>query len=539
MISQTFYPDIVTIMQREQEELKKRGYADTAKGIDHFLKGDSGTGFVYVAEDGKNYIITNYHVISQSRTDGLSVMFEKTGGEQTVYSNLSIIAADEEMDIALLAFSGGQNPFPESLAFLERPVEEGDDVYSAGFPGLGTAMIWQLGRGMVSNASVRLPDRDDETRLTGPYIQHTAQVDPGNSGGPLLIQVPGVPTGFAVAGINTLSARFRQGANYSIPMNRVRSFLDASLITKTEPGSAGLEKRIGLFLEGFDSSNAVYYHISKFLANSCTSENAEYALYEVTEKAPGPVQNEIFGSNSSPVAIMSHAVAWTIENSLRTKPGKISITKDSITEIDENNYTVNFLVGNKTVSSQWVNEYGIWRIKSFGSIAAGDKSLARKKAERREANAKLKAFPVLQLSAGLATIIERGAGFGADLIIRSGYVGYGFEVCVANNFFETGAFNGLYIPITADKCAFTLFLNIGAGFMVGTNGKGNDDDNMMRLNLNIFPQTGFQFTTAAVPGLYFQFAYQYNFIIDLLKKRENNNMPPDKNKLTFSIGYAF
>ena len=531
MISQTFHPDIVSYMEKFQNNLQKRGYSAAAKSIDHFLKGDSGTGFVYVAKDGNNYIITNYHVISQAHS--LSVTFEKVDGEKSKFSDLSIIAADEDMDIALLAFAGGQNPFKDGLAFLGRPVQEGDDVYSAGFPGLGTSMIWQLGRGMVSNASVRLPDPEEDDKTIGPFIQHTAQVDPGNSGGPLLVQTQGAPTGFAVAGINTLSARFRQAANFSIPMNRVQSFLDAGLTPRTGTDLEGLNGRIDTFINGLGAAKAVYPHIAAYLSNACTAENAEYALSEMIEKAPRMVQDDIVDEFvNSPVEGMSYAVAWTIENALRTKSGKISITRDSVTAVDDNNYKVSFLVSDKdTITSEWVNEYGIWRIKTFGRFAAGDKSLVKQKAEKKEADARLHSNPDIQIAAGLAYIFERGPGFGAEIILRGGFAGYGLRAYFAEDFFQAEGLTGFYIPLKASKVAFTPFGDLGFGFQ---RSKGNS----LPFDIGISLQAGLQFTTAAVPGLYFQAAYQYNIYFFSMIGDEKKS-PPDKSVLFIGIGYAF
>ncbi|MDR1250508.1 MAG: serine protease, partial [Treponema sp.] len=278
LINQSFHPDIVSYLGKFRTEFEQRGNKDAARGIDNYLKGGSGTGFIYVAPDGANYIITNHHVITQAYD--ISVTFEKQDGLKVKYEGLRIVAADEDLDIALLAFPRGGRPFAGGLAFLDRPVNEGEDVYSAGFPALGTASLWQLGRGMVSNAHVEFPedDRDEKSRIMGPYIQHTAQVDPGNSGGPLLVPVPGLPAGYAVAGINTLSARFRQAANFSIPTDRIKAFLDSALISKPEDERRRLDARLNAFIDGLAAPRAVYDHIARYLSNACTAENAEYAL---------------------------------------------------------------------------------------------------------------------------------------------------------------------------------------------------------------------------------------------------------------------
>ena len=519
MISQTFHPDVVSYMEKAIETFRNRGDTASVRSIEHYLKGDSGTGFVYVAEDGKNYIITNFHVISHTQIDGLSITFENTEGEKTKFSNLSIFAADEDIDIALLVFAEEQNPFTQGLAFLDRPVEEMDDVFSAGFPGLGTAMIWQLGRGMVSNASTRLPDYDDDNKTIGPYIQHTAQIDPGNSGGPLLIQVQGVPTGFAVAGINTLSVRTRQGTNYSIPMNRVRSFLDSSLNNRSAPDKAGLESRIDSFIQGLDASKTVYPHIAKFLSNICTAENFEYAEIELFRRADKSVIDDIaFEFGYSPVTGMSYTVAWTIENAIRYR-GEINIEKDSVNLIDDNNYKVDFKVNNKIISSLWTNEYGIWRIKTFGTFAAGDKSLIGKRS-RLEGDERLRTDPILQFTAGYAHIFDIGPAFGADMIIRNRLLGYGLKTYAVKNFFQLEFFSGLYLPIRLETIAFTPFGSFGFGIQRYPE---------TPFDFGISLQGGLQFTTSAVPGLFLQASYQHNFYFGYKNRQV----------LFFGLGYCF
>ncbi len=543
MISQGFHPDINEYLQRLGRELEKDGYENAVKDIENYLKGDSGTGFVYVAEDGTNYMITNYHVISHALT--LSVTFEKPDGEKTRFSDLRIIAADEEMDIALLAFAGGQNPFSEGLAFVNRSLQEGDDVYSAGFPGLGTSMIWQLGRGMISNVSVRLPDNDDPDKMIGPFIQHTAQVDPGNSGGPLMVQVEGVPTGFGVIGINTLSARFRQAANYAIPLNRVQAFIESSLQAPAGDQRPLLESRVNAFIEGLSAPKAVYPHIAPYLSNSCTGENAEYAISEVLEKASRNVRNDIF--DRAIVSSMNYAVAWTIENAIRARSGTISIALDSIVPGEADTYTVTFNVNNGSVSSVWINEYGIWRIRSFGDVAAGDKTLIKKKKEVRVNDERLRAEPALQISAGFSTLLsDLPAAFGAELAFKTTrFTRIGFQGNFGKDFNLIEIMGGLHIPIKAGKVAFTPFADACVGVMFGegmeaisgANELGEDSPLELDFMLGGSIRGGLQFTTAAVPGLYLQASYQQNWFKPLDISSESDFLYPSL--IHIGIGYSF
>jgi serine protease Do len=543
LINQTFHPDIVSYLGKFRNEFDKRGNKDAARSIDAYLKGGSGTGFVYVTRDGSNYIITNHHVITQAYD--ISVAFERQDGAKVKYEGLEIIAADEDMDIALLSFPKGGKPFTTGLAFLGRPVDEGEDVYSAGFPGLGATPLWQFGRGMVSNARVEFPedDNDEKSRIMGPYIQHTAQIDPGNSGGPLLIQVQGVPAGYAVAGINTLSARFRQAANFSIPMDRVNAFLDTALGPRPEDEQPRLEARLDAFIEGLDVSRAVYEHIAAYLSNACTAENAEYALTEMLRNANRTVQENIVRAFIySPVNGMTYAVAWTIENALRSKSGKIAISVDTVVPNAKNGYTVAFKVNNGTISSEWLNEYGIWRIQSFGDFAAGDKTLVEKREQADKDAQRLRTDYDLQLSAGLALPLELGAAFGADLKFRTKYSGSGMRVYTGmKKFLQLEATTGVYIPIRIRKIGLTPYADLGLGLAFkeaspeadpGWSGTTNSGVNVSDMGFVFSVQGGLMFTTAAVPGLFFQAVYQYNFY-----SGDFENFNPSL--LFFSIGYGF
>lgn len=49
------------------QELADEGYV-SLKVIDAHRKGTGGSGFVYIASDGTNYVLTNNHVVAQAST---------------------------------------------------------------------------------------------------------------------------------------------------------------------------------------------------------------------------------------------------------------------------------------------------------------------------------------------------------------------------------------------------------------------------------------------------------------------------------------
>jgi S1-C subfamily serine protease len=119
----------------------------------------SGTGF---AVSGDGLILTNFHVVY--RCDVIAVEGLGAG---------TITAIDRVNDLALVKFEGHPSP----VTFRTGSVKRGETVYATGYP-YGGELGLHFTDGIVS--SVTGPDND--TR----YLQFTAPIQPGNSGGPLL-----------------------------------------------------------------------------------------------------------------------------------------------------------------------------------------------------------------------------------------------------------------------------------------------------------------------------------------------------------------
>lgn len=137
----------------------------------------SGSG-VIVGVDG--YILTNAHVVSD--TNSVTVKLSNGGSYKG-----TVIGRDENIDIALLKISASGL----STAFLgdSDSVEQGDPVFTFGYP-LGI-------EGDVAFKDGTLSRRQKIDGTT--YLEISAQILPGNSGGPLVNQLG------EVIGINTLA----------------------------------------------------------------------------------------------------------------------------------------------------------------------------------------------------------------------------------------------------------------------------------------------------------------------------------------------
>ena len=150
-----------------------------------------GTGFII----SKGIIVTNYHVLAG--VYGCEVKL--TDG--TVFPKVSLIKADMDKDIAVIKIPAEN--FPNLPLGDSEKLEVGQEIITIGNP-LGLEM--SISTGIVSAF------RENKSGVE--YIQITAPVSPGSSGGPLLNKKG------AVVGIVTLQvpSMFGQNLNFAIPI---------------------------------------------------------------------------------------------------------------------------------------------------------------------------------------------------------------------------------------------------------------------------------------------------------------------------------
>jgi S1-C subfamily serine protease len=182
--------------------------------------GGAGSG-VLLAPDG--YLLTNAHVVEgQREVDVVLIDGRSLAGR--------VVGADTATDLAVVRAEGGALPFAELAA---RAPRAGQLAVAIGNP-LGFQST--VSAGVVSAVGRALRARDG--RLIEDVIQHTAPLNPGNSGGPLL------DSAGRVIGINTAIIAFAQGIGFAIPA-RTASWVVPELLSKgrVERGWLGLGAR--------------------------------------------------------------------------------------------------------------------------------------------------------------------------------------------------------------------------------------------------------------------------------------------------------
>jgi serine protease Do len=545
VIHQSYHPDVIDYMNKLKQFAQKNDEADTVKGIEAFLKGGFGSGFIYVDPEGNNYVLTNYHVITRAHT--ISIEFEKPGGAKTRYNGLAILAADDELDAALLAFPAGERPFAEGLPFAEEAPAEGSGVFSAGFPGLGANPIWQFGQGIVSNGRVTIPASDTNPIELGPWIQHTAQIDAGNSGGPLLVAAPGLSIPYAVAGINTASGVNRQAANYAIPIDRVSEFI-AGALSKKDPGTERkkLEEKIDGFVKGLAGNRGVYTHISRYLSNDFVAGSAEFAIAQVEDKANYTIRRDIFSQYI--FTVIDYSVGWLVEAELRelNGSGPIRPATGTLTANSDGTWTLPLVFGDKEYAVTWINEFGLWRIKSAGSLGGG-KADTVKRLNRRKTQEALRADSWVSLTLGY-DYLGLGAGdprgSAADVAVIFGKdVNLGFHAI-----FQGAGFGALELTLGYKKgiklgtAALIPYGNAGIGFSWHEGDPSSWDDSIIdKLTMMSFSlRAGLMVTTSYVPGLAFYTAYQFAFYDNgFFSPSRGVPLPSSTHGILLGVGYLW
>ncbi len=193
------------------------------KSVPNNLPDPMGAGSgVLVAPDG--YILTNHHVVETADllrvtlTDGTSV-------------GAHVVGSDPPNDLAVIrAESGG---LPYATLGDSGLLRVGQLVIAMGNPfgfqsTVSTGVVSAVGRGL----------RSREGRLIENIIQHTAPLNPGNSGGPL------VDSRGRVVGINTAIIAVAQGIGFAIPADTAR-YVISQLLThgRVRRGYLGISVR--------------------------------------------------------------------------------------------------------------------------------------------------------------------------------------------------------------------------------------------------------------------------------------------------------
>ncbi len=231
----TYSPEDSTLLAAYADDYHLAGLTSRAKMLNSYIDGTFGSGVV-IEHESRLYVLTNRHVAGYASE--AKIVFQQRKKNIT-YEHCPVYSSDMHADLAVIELPVAAATDCEPIALEQQSVTDGEDITAVGFPGLAGKASWQLTRGTVSNSSLDIDD--GEIR----YIQHTAPIDPGSSGGPLLRKKGDT---YSLIGINTLKAFYRDRVGIAVAMPQIQAFLatlstpntsDRQLLQALRPYDAG------------------------------------------------------------------------------------------------------------------------------------------------------------------------------------------------------------------------------------------------------------------------------------------------------------
>jgi S1-C subfamily serine protease len=176
--------------------------------------GSQGSGVVV---DGRGYIVTNNHVISEAALspDKFEISIIFNDGKQ---KKANLVGRDPETDLAVLKVDNVDKLTVARLGDSDK-LRVGNEVMAAGAP-LGLRSTDTAGIVSALHRAVPLSGEDSDTKTVIDAVQTDAAINHGNSGGPLLNMAS------EVIGINTAGKSMSDSASglgFAIPVNEMKS----------------------------------------------------------------------------------------------------------------------------------------------------------------------------------------------------------------------------------------------------------------------------------------------------------------------------
>ncbi len=229
----------------------------------------AGTGSGVVV--GKDYVLTNYHVVEGSTS--LKITVSNGSSEEPTEYDAALVAYDENLDIAVVHVPNlNLNPVPlgdsDSLQVGDWAICIGNPLGEQFSGTVTTGIISALDRAVSSNSVDKYGRRET---ITNTMIQTDAAINSGNSGGGLFSvsgELMGIPT-LKYTG-SAYSRATVEGIGMAIPINAAKPLIedvlsgniDAANKPNEQAGASGIagnltgKPRLGVTIAGINTSSA-------------------------------------------------------------------------------------------------------------------------------------------------------------------------------------------------------------------------------------------------------------------------------------------
>ncbi|MCP4131011.1 MAG: trypsin-like peptidase domain-containing protein [bacterium] len=422
---------LVNALENIAKYFEKSGYRGTAKLLREHKKGWSGSGFV-VRANGQNFLVSNKHVLGNSGS--ITIKFEDKKGNLFEIKEKSTVFEDSQLDLALLVLPEGIKNI-EPLRLYDKEIIEGDDAYAAGYPDLLGQPSWQLTKGIVSNSFTKVPTIIDPEICR--LVQHSASIDPGSSGGPLLVK-NGNNKNWSVIGVSSYSITSRSNTFFAIPVTKVKELIKKyHTKKKNAKNKEAIRKEIELFVKDLYKQlkepawNASKEH--RFVSIDKTAQkgwDSILRLFDEGDKEIIKKMNHRFQSLSFFDA-MRESVSWSIWHIFqnqeidKTQEFNYDIKSIPVSREEGSIIKVDLIMAQKSLKADLIFESGQWSIKE---IQFSEKP----KSKEAEIEMERSIGYQFHIGVGLAPSFENEqysgnetlAGYGMLLALESGHYKY-------------------------------------------------------------------------------------------------------------------
>jgi serine protease Do len=363
---------VTTLIRVSPPQKLRRVFAEVARRVGDAELGDffrtfaesgwSGSGFVMAHRESQQddvVVVTNRHVVQQSEYANISLP------DGSVFNDCEIVYTDSSNDLAVLVFPNGQRPLSFGLRPAAGGVQDLQTVVATGFPALGGKPMYQMTKGEVSNKAF-VKEEDEDEGVSSTYIQHTAPIDPGSSGGPLTS-----PEG-DLLGVNTLVAANRHSVFFAVPANAVVDAVQAALEIKHNRDSATWKKKTlveacHVLTSEISSSKPKINVVDEFIANDLV---AQYGLSSAAVLMSADRADRKFTRMfvADPMEAMRKALLLRMVSRMHDMGGLSRVSSCDINPNDEANITRTKTVRTDVETQQgrlefsWTFEHGHWRV---------------------------------------------------------------------------------------------------------------------------------------------------------------------------------
>jgi S1-C subfamily serine protease len=371
IVTPVLHKSAVANLNKIADSFNDNGFVLTAEVFRSYAGGGNWSGFVITDSQGENYIITNRHAVTQAQS--VTITVSTYNGDHKTYENCPVIYFDNELDLAVLRFPGGEKVYKRGLNISSRLIKEGSEVWAAGYPFLLGRPEWQFSKGTITNQRAVIPEMADPQ--VSYIIRHSANTSSGGSGGPLLIRDRTSPMGYSVIGINTWTVSSSRDSYFALPARNIFIVLQkAKRAGQREQDPAAcredLERSCKLLAAELTSAHPDYDKVSRFISYSFADRKGMESFVTMV-KTGDSRERETWWKNfyfNSPIETMRLAIFASFWNSIGGMEGGVEVVFKEIDPADRDNLSgkaqvrTTFDINGTGHGIVWAYEYGHWYI---------------------------------------------------------------------------------------------------------------------------------------------------------------------------------